>query len=162
MKKVIIALGILLAGAGIYIGANYSKWLSEYDYGMAGRPKRQLITTQTVVIQFPVWFYNPMPFAVIMSNLDLDVIIDGTNVGKIKSQSYKLLPKQKTIITLEVTVSGIDLLRQIVQSTSAFSDPDWRNKTDIQFKGTVGMYAGPFYIQKLPIDFKEKASYYLS
>lgn len=161
-KAILAILGIGLAGASAYIAFNYKHWMNALDYGMNAGLKMNRISGKETVITIPMWFFNPTPIPFIISNLDLDVFIDGRNVGKITTKSYKISANQKNDLNLTIAISNVQLVQSIIASTNAFSDIDWREKTDVRVKGTVGVYVGVLFIQKLPIDFTEKAAYYLS
>jgi len=162
MKALLTILGIGLAGASTYIALNYKHWYNDLRYGMNAGLKLNQISGKKTVITIPMWLFNPSPIPFIISNLNLDVFIDGRNVGKITTKSYKIAANEKNDLNLTISIENVQLVQSIISSTQGFSDLDWRQKTDVKVKGSVGLYVGPFFIQRLPIEFTEKAAYYLS
>jgi LEA14-like dessication related protein len=150
----VVGAAVIITAA--YVWHKYRDWVNNFDYGMGESIKPKSLTWNSLELDIPVWIHNPTPVGFIISNADLNVFVEGLFIGKITSANYKIKAKETSSFILSVKSDNKGVLEFFKQKGNLFSDPDWRKKIKVTVNGTLGIYAGPIFIRKIPVEFTEK------
>lgn len=160
MKK-----GWILAGAGIGIlGFGLYKYfqiqaklLKDYDYKIVGIKIRKFNVSEAT-IEFKVRFINKSSIEATITNLYLDIFIEGQKAGYVTNNNRFLLPANgSSDIPLIFSFSP----KMVINNIVSFLLTGTRNKDlSFQIKGYADVHSG-FIKKVLRIDFKDVISTYI-
>jgi LEA14-like dessication related protein len=141
-------IGVLILSVVIgYIKAK--KWISEIRYGLANGVRITQFTVQNVSILLPIWFYNPSPFSLVVSDLDLRIYLNNEFVSTIKSPSnYRLNSKVNSTYPITINVKYRDIINLLAKHGAVIDDPDWLKKVNVRVVGDVKLDVGLFSMRR--------------
>ena len=161
-KKIIFGFLGALVLAAIILAIRAKTWINQVKYGVATGVKPLKIGFNIIKVYMPIYFYNPTPFTIVASNLDVKILFDSHYVSRIKSPSnYKLISKQNSTYPLTVNVDPKEVINLLAERGEIINDPDWLKKVKVTVIGTVTLDVGLFKLNKFPIEFTDSLKYYV-
>jgi LEA14-like dessication related protein len=151
---------VALAVVGLVMKAK--SWQSKVEYGIGKGVKILGLNGKNISVLIPIYIYNPTPFKVIISNLDLDIYFNGFKVSTIESRSNYALPPQKySTYPITVLIKPMDVINLLADQGAIIDQPDWLKKVNVRILGSVSWYAGVFTIKDYKIDLTDSLKSYL-
>lgn len=163
MKKgwIYAIVGVLVVGIVTTI-IKINQWSKQIKYGIAEGVEILGFSGSNISVLVPMWIYNPTPFSMVASNLNLKVYFNGYPVSTIKSQSnYKIKSKDYSTYPLNVNVIPQDVLKLIAEQGTIIDEPNWLKKVDVRLLGTVTLDIGIFQIRDFEIDYTDNLKTYI-
>jgi len=149
---------------GLVVGAFFKvkNWISKIDYGVADGVSLEKVTAQGITVLLPIWIYNPSPFNLVFSNLDLKIYFNGFYVSNIKSpKTYMIASKRNSTYPLYVNIDPKATISLLAQQGQIINEKDWLEKVTVKVEGTVTAEIGVIRVNKLKIDLTDSLKYYV-
>ncbi len=163
MKKgyIYLIVGLLVATIVTTI-IKVNLWSKQIKYGIANGVKLLGLSGSKISIFLPIWIYNPTPFSMVASNLNLRVYFNGYPVTTIQSsESYKIKSKDYSTYPLTVNVIPQDVLKLLAEQGTIIDEPNWLKKVDVRLLGTITLDVGIFRIKDFEIDYTDSLKSYV-
>jgi len=162
-KKIIYILIVAALISGVVVWYKAKGWAEQIDSGMIPEDiKLSRITTNTVDISIPIWFYNPTPVNLVVSDLDLKIYFDGYFISSVKTpQSYMLKSNQRSTYPLGVQIGIGPVLEYLSNKGYVINDPNWMKKVKITIIGNGTIDVGLLKFKKFPVNFESSLKYWL-
>jgi LEA14-like dessication related protein len=156
-----IVIGIVvLSVVGLVIKAK--SWKDNFKYGLANGIKLLGLNGKNISVLIPIYIYNPTPFKMVVSDLNLDVYFNGFKVSTIQSRSnYALTSQEYSTYPITVLIKPMDVINLLADQGAIIDQPDWLKKVNVRILGSVTMYAGVFTIKDYEIDITDSLKSYL-
>lgn len=164
-KKLIIIVSAII-GFVIISYLSIRRWIKSLEYGLASGVKINRVNFQNILsisILLPFYFYNPTPFNLVVSNMNLDVFFDGLKMSEILFEgTFKLKSKQRSNLPFNVNLNVQDVINYLAEKGENINDPDWIKKTKVTMIGTIDVDLGIFNLKKVPFNYTDSLKYYIS
>lgn len=153
MKKLIIVIVAVLIISLSYYWIQFKRAIDQVQYGIATGVKVDSLNFSTTTLSIPLWINNPTSFALSVSNLNLDVFINGTYLGRaILDNTYRIEKYGTSIIPLVVAIDNVNAMSILIDVNSKAKEPNWREKVNIQLRGKIRAESGIIYMNNIPLD----------
>jgi LEA14-like dessication related protein len=157
MKKgwIIAIIGfVIVALVAVIVQAKI--WIKKVRYGVAPGFKLLRIGVQEIRVLFPIYIYNPTPFKVIASDLNLNIYFDDFFLATVQTPgNYALNPKSNSTYPLEFSVGTGNLLNYLSVRGYQINDPDWMEKVIVTVDGTISADIGIIKLNNQRIHFTD-------
>ena len=120
------------------------------------------IGVKVIQIRLPIWFYNPFPNNIIVSDLDLKIYFEDYYVSTVKSpNNYKLESTKNSIYPILIDIEPRHLLKMLSDKGYMIDDPDWLNKVNVKIIGDVTADLGLMRLNNFPISLEDSLKSYV-
>ena len=139
-----------------------SQWSKKIQYGVANGVKLIGLSGKNVKVLIPLWIFNPTPFSMVISKLDLDIYFNGYYVSKIQSKSnYKIQSKANSTYPLEINVRPMDIIKLLADQGTIIDQGNWLERVEVKVKGKATIDLGLFTLRNFNIELKDSLKYYV-
>ena len=114
------------------------------------------LSFQEVTIEGNAEFRNPNPYGITLTNVDLDIGVEGKKVGNIRQTEKAEIPAKKDFeIPVVANVKTSDLSMDLLGSALSLLGKKSDKKIDVTYQGTITVEAMGVPIQ-IPVDDKKE------
>jgi LEA14-like dessication related protein len=163
MKKtwLFTILAVVVATAvGIYLKVR--SWAKQIDYGVADGVQLEQLSYEGIKVLLPIWIYNPAPFDVVFSNLNLRIYFNDYYVSTIHSKkNYKIASKQNSTYPIMVTLDPKATLHLLAEQGQIIDEKNWLEKVTVRVEGSVDMDFGLLRINNYDIELVDSLKSYV-
>ena len=154
-KLILILAGISALAVASYLSIR--SWMAKMKFGIKPASiSLSHIGWDSVEIILPVWVYNPTPFNVIVTGMNIKVYIQGSYLATLTSNNHYMI-KSKIASEYPVLISlpTSTLLKVLSEHGTAIDDPNWKSKVTLAVQGTVSLESGVVALNNLKLDFDD-------